>query len=165
MFKLFQSKSLTNDNGSRIDPSTRLRRAIHLNAPLLVKRLIRNNPQLIQNPEFADKSNTSLHLAALLGFTSIAEILIRAGHEDGEISRNADHDTPLILAAKNGHVDVGKLLIREFPRSIQFVNRNGLDALGLASMNAGATGIIPLLLNPESAGVEDGEEFAASVDV
>lgn len=70
-----------------------------------------------------------------------------------------------MLAAKNGHVEVAKLLIYEFPRGIQFVNKDGLDALGLASMNQNATGLIPVLLNPSLAGVEDEEGYAASVDV
>ena len=152
-------------SGPRIDPSTRLRRAIHLNDPLLVQRLIRNNTDLIRNPDFTEKSNTSLHLAATLGLASIADILIQAGHEDGEISRNTDHDTPLMLAAKSGHVHVGRLLVRDFPNGIQLVNRDGLDALGLASMNASSTGLISVLLNPALAGVDDGEEYAASVDV
>lgn len=54
-----------------IDPSVRLQRAIHRNDLLLVKRIIKNDPKLLQNPDFADKSNTSLHLAAKLGFLDI----------------------------------------------------------------------------------------------
>ena len=54
-----------------IDPSIRLQRAIHLNDLLLVKRIIKNNRQILQNPDFADKSNTSLHVAAKLGFLAI----------------------------------------------------------------------------------------------
>jgi hypothetical protein len=56
----------------RIDVSRRLRRAILLNDLPLVKRIIRNNPQKLRNPDFEDKSNTSLHLAAKYGFTQIA---------------------------------------------------------------------------------------------
>lgn len=56
----------------RIDVSRRLRRAILLNDLSLVKRIIRNNPQKLRNPDFEDKSNTSLHLAARNGFTQIA---------------------------------------------------------------------------------------------
>lgn len=131
----------------RIPPSTRLRRAIHLNDVLLVKRIVRNNPKLLQNPEFEDKSNTSLHLAAANGFTEIAQYLILAGHEQVEVSRNADHDTPLMLAAQNGHVEVGRLLAQGFPRCIPFQNKLGLDALAMASQHPSSTGLIPLLLN------------------
>lgn len=51
----------------RIDIPTRLRRAILLNDIALVKRIVRNNPTLLRNPDFEDKGNTSLHLAARLG--------------------------------------------------------------------------------------------------
>lgn len=135
---------------SRIDPSTRLRRAILLDDVLLVKRIVRTNPKLLQNPDFEDKSNTSLHLAAAHGFVDIADYLIQAGHEKVEISRNADHDTPLMLAAKSGHVEVGKLLVKEFPRCIPLVNKLWLDALSLCSQHPASTGLIPVLLNDES---------------
>jgi hypothetical protein len=144
-----------------IDLPTRLRRAIHLNDSVLVARLIRNHPEILRNPDFSDKSNTSLHLAASLGHKGIAELFINAGHERDEISRNADHDTPLMLAARNGHVEVGKLLVKHFPRSINFVNGLGLDALSLSSQNPASTGLIPVLLKPGP----DAEEFAANVDV
>ena len=55
-----------------IDASTRLRRAIHLNDLTLLKRIIKNNPRHLQNPDFADHGNTSLHLAAQLGLLEIA---------------------------------------------------------------------------------------------
>lgn len=142
-----------------IDPSTRLRRAILLSDLLLVKRLVRNNPQLLRNPDFDDKSNTSLHLAASNGFSEVAEYLIEAGHEKAEISRNTEHDTPLILAARNGHVEVGKLLVRLFPRCISYANRAGLDVLSVAAQQPSSTGLIPVLLNeaqcPASVDVKD----------
>ena len=124
-------------------------------------RLIRNHPEILRNPDFNDKSNTSLHLAASLGHRSIAELFINAGHEKDEISRNADHDTPLMLAARTGHVEFGKLLVREFPKCIVYVNGLGLDALCLASLTPASTGLIPVLLHP-GPGLE---EYAANVDV
>jgi hypothetical protein len=51
--------------------SIRLRRAILLNDVLLVKRIIKHNPSFLENPDFDDKSNTSLHLAAILGYLDI----------------------------------------------------------------------------------------------
>ena len=145
----------------RIDLSTRLRRAIHLNDSVLVARLIRNHSEVLQNPDFNDKSNTSLHLAAFLGHKGIAELLINAGHDKREISRNAEHDTPLMLAARNGHVEIGKLLIKHFPRSINFSNGIGLDALSLSCQTPASTSLIPILLNPGA----DVREHAASVEV
>jgi uncharacterized protein len=55
-----------------IDPSVRLRRAILLHDLMLVERIVRNNPHILQNPDFEDKSNTSLHLAAREGHVDIA---------------------------------------------------------------------------------------------
>lgn len=55
-----------------IHPSIRLRRALHLDDLVLVKRIISNNPHILQNPDFADNGNTSLHLAAQLGLLEIA---------------------------------------------------------------------------------------------
>ena len=129
-----------------IDPSTRLRRAILLNDVLLVKRIIRNNPRLLQNPNFEDKSNTSLHLAATNGFVEIAEVLVQAGHDAHEISRNADNDTPLMLAAQKGHFEVGRLLMKEFPQCIPYTNNVGLDALAMSSQHSNSTNFIPALL-------------------
>lgn len=57
---------------SRIDVPRRLRRAIVLNDLPLVQRIVRNNPDYLRNPDYQEKSNTNLHLAAKLGFTQIA---------------------------------------------------------------------------------------------
>lgn len=141
--------TLTSTN-HRIDPSTRLRRAIHLNNPLLVARLIRTHPSLLRNPDFADRSNTSLHLVAAQGSVAIITFLIQAGHEDVEISRNADNETPLMLAAKGGHVEAAKLLVEAFPRCVGMVDGRGMDALGICAQFAGSTALMPVLLsNPK----------------
>lgn len=57
---------------TNVNVSTRLRRAIHLNDIVLVKRIIKNHPEKLQNPDLGDNSNTSLHLAAKLGFLEVA---------------------------------------------------------------------------------------------
>lgn len=129
-----------------IDLPTRLRRAIHLSDAALCARILRANPSLLQNPDFANKSNTSLHLAATHGSSAIVNLLISLGHDSTEISRNADHDTPLMLAAKGGHVQTAVILAQSFPRSIPFVNKAGLDALALAAQTAASTALIPVLL-------------------
>lgn len=51
--------------------SVRLRQAILANDISLVQRLLYSNPHLLHNPDFTDKSNTSLHLAAQYGFTEL----------------------------------------------------------------------------------------------
>lgn len=112
-----------------IDASARLRRAILLKDALLVKRIVQSNPAALQNPSFDDKGNTSLHLAAETGSEEIVQLLLDAGHENGDISRNANWDTPLMVAARNGKVEVGILLISRFPRCIPWTNKAGLDAV------------------------------------
>ncbi len=51
--------------------ATRLRRAINLNDVALVKRIVKNNPGKLRNPDLNNNGNTSLHLAAQLGFLEI----------------------------------------------------------------------------------------------
>lgn len=54
-----------------IPVSVRLRRAIIRNDTLLVKRIVKSNPLYLHNPDFNDKCNTSLHLAATFGHVEI----------------------------------------------------------------------------------------------
>lgn len=54
------------------NPSERLRQAIALNDLALVRRILRIKPYLICNPNFGGKADTSLHLAASLGYITIA---------------------------------------------------------------------------------------------
>lgn len=55
-----------------MEVSVRIRRAIHLNDLVLLKRIIKNNPRLLQNQDLEENGNTSLHLAAKLGLIKIA---------------------------------------------------------------------------------------------
>ncbi|KAF2088394.1 ankyrin [Saccharata proteae CBS 121410] len=128
-----------------IDVAVRLRRAILLDDLFLVKRIIRANPSALRNPDFEDKSNTSLHLASKVGSVQIVAYLLDAGHEDDGISKNTDWDTPLMMAATSNQVDVGKLLATRFPRCVPYSNRHGLDALMLASKHGAVNLLIPLL--------------------
>ncbi|KZF21791.1 ankyrin [Xylona heveae TC161] len=135
-----------------IDVSVRLRRAIILNDLFLVKRITKNNPNALQNPDFAEKGNTSLHLAAKLGFLEIATYLVEAGHENGGISRNADWDTPLMLACE-AHPHLAAMLAKKFPGSINWRNKRGVDAMMTAAKNGQDTIVATLLSgrieNPE----------------
>lgn len=62
-----------------LDVSVRLRRAILQNDVLLVKRIVKNYPQYLRNPDFADRSNTSLHFAAIKGHVEVLVSTIRYG--------------------------------------------------------------------------------------
>ena len=72
MYGIRSNSPQASTNRTRIDVSIRLRRAIHLNDLLLVRRIAKNSIQELRNPDFTDKGNTSLHLAASLGLPLIA---------------------------------------------------------------------------------------------
>ncbi|KAF2746990.1 ankyrin [Sporormia fimetaria CBS 119925] len=131
-----------------IDVPRRLRRAILLNDLILVRRIVQNNPKYLLNPDFEDKGNTSLHLAARHGFMQIAEYLIEQGHDSEFISQNNDCETPLMLAATSGREDMSVMLAKRFPSSISLQNKAGLDALMIACKSGiGTLHLIPTLLN------------------
>ncbi|QVM10667.1 hypothetical protein D8B26_005320 [Coccidioides posadasii str. Silveira] len=124
----------------------RLRRAILLNDAFLVKRIVRNNPEYLENPDYDDKSNTSLHLAAILGHLDIIKFLVDFGHDlcnpDSSqlgfnstpgISLNTDSSTPLHLAAANAHADCVDFLCSTFPQTIDRQDKNGATPLMLAA--------------------------------
>jgi hypothetical protein len=85
-----------------IDASTRLRRAIVLCDGLLVKRIIRSNPGILQNPDFKDKSNTSLHLAAQVGFEEIVVRTPFSPHPPRLLQeRKRDTQRPILVTRRN----------------------------------------------------------------
>jgi len=125
-----------------------LRQAILLNDVALVRRLLNHNPQYLHNPDFADKSNTSLHLAAQYGLEEIAELLISLGHDSTKpvpdwiysrrpdnlgISVNHDGQTPLHLAAAHSQTAVVELLCDSFPQTVSRRDHKGQTPLHLAS--------------------------------
>lgn len=136
-----------------INESIRLRRAILRGDVALVRRIISISPRLLRNPDFEDKANTSLHLAARLGYVSIVALLVEAGHEKDDLSWNTDHETPLMLAAQNAKVDVAEYLIQAFPHCIKYVNKDGLDVLAMSCQNTASTSLVPILLSKGDASI------------
>ncbi|OAL26124.1 hypothetical protein AYO20_10258 [Fonsecaea nubica] len=131
---------------TRVDLS--LRQAILLNDLALVQRILKHNLSYLQNPDFEDKSNTSLHLAAKYGLEEIAAFLISLGHDGTRpvedwiysaqhdnrgISVNTDGQTPLHLAAANSQAGVAELLCRQFPQTVNRRDRKGQTPLHLAA--------------------------------
>ncbi|KAK4991455.1 Target of rapamycin complex 2 subunit avo2 [Elasticomyces elasticus] len=52
-----------------------------------------------------------------------------------------------MLTAQRGQVEVGRLLIEQFPRCIPWANKQGMDALALASAHPASTPLLPYLLS------------------
>ncbi|KAK1775547.1 ankyrin repeat-containing domain protein [Copromyces sp. CBS 386.78] len=131
----------------RIDPSIRLRRAIHVNDHLLVKRILRTHPNLLHNPDHSvcGNANSNLHLAASLGHLAICKILVELGHEEETPALNDDHQTALMLAASAGHTEVVHFLCENDPRSILRQDIHGRDAVMEASLNGHDT-VVQILL-------------------
>ncbi|ETN46659.1 uncharacterized protein HMPREF1541_00845 [Cyphellophora europaea CBS 101466] len=132
------------------EASMRLREAIQLDDTSLVRRLLTHRPDLLQNPNFEDKSNTSLHLAALYGHTEIAEYLISLGHDRETesktedyiysphkdnlgVSVNTDGHCPLHLAAMYSRPDIVRLLCQQFPHTVNRPDNKGTTPLHLAA--------------------------------
>ncbi|KAG8929803.1 hypothetical protein FRC03_011538 [Tulasnella sp. 419] len=93
------------------DPSDRLRRAIKENNLFLVKRIIEQRDDVkssrnrhptridMRNPDPGPGRYTSLAWAAAFGHEEIFDYLLNAGHDDEELSRDAENNTILILLA------------------------------------------------------------------
>ena len=66
----------------------------------------------MHNPDAspAGLSNSNLHLAASLGRADVCRVLLAAGHERPCPALNENHQTALMLAAREGHTDVVHLL-------------------------------------------------------
>ncbi|KAL8930382.1 MAG: hypothetical protein Q9172_000091 [Xanthocarpia lactea] len=121
-----RNNNLNNSLSTNVEVPVRLRRAINLNDLVLVKRIIRNNPNKLKNPDLDDDGNTSLHLAAKLGFLEIAQFLVDFGHEDDTVSRNVGWDTPLHLAVETS-APIAVFLATRFPQCIPWKNKQGAD--------------------------------------
>ncbi|KAK3306080.1 ankyrin repeat-containing domain protein [Chaetomium strumarium] len=130
-----------------IDPSIRLRRAIHANDGLLVRRILKSHPHLLHNPDLslAGNANSNLHLAASLGFLPICKLLIELGHEDDGPALNDDHQTALMLAAAAGHTEVVHFLCEHDARMVLRQDLRGRDAIMEASLHGHDT-VVQILL-------------------
>ncbi|KAI6714860.1 hypothetical protein PZA11_007744 [Diplocarpon coronariae] len=156
-------------NVTVIDPSLRLRRAIHSADTLLVRRILKTHPSLLQNPDSTPTglSNTNLHLASSLGHTSIVSLLLSlyrpantpptTNPKDlpalSSLPLNEEYQTPLHLASANGHTEIVHLLCAACPGCIKRGDSRGRDALMLASKEGHDT-VVQILLTFSPSGPE-----------
>ncbi|UKZ76560.1 hypothetical protein TrVFT333_004267 [Trichoderma virens FT-333] len=134
-------------NAGEIEPSIRLRRAIHAGDALLVKRILKSHPSLLHNPDVSPVglSNSNMHLAASLGHKEVCKVLLDAGHEDPCPALNENHQTALMLASGAGHTEVVHLLCENDSDCILRRDIRGRDAVMEAS-GGGHDTILQLLL-------------------
>ncbi|KAJ4387862.1 hypothetical protein N0V93_008465 [Gnomoniopsis smithogilvyi] len=138
-----------------IDAPLRLRRAIHANDALLVKRIIKSHPKLLHNPDTSADglSASNLHLAASLGHLPIVKLLVSLGHEADLPALNDDFQTALMLAAGAGHTEIVHFLSEQFPSSIMRRDIRGRDAIMEASRGGHDT-VLQILLTYVPCGPE-----------
>ncbi|PKS11208.1 hypothetical protein jhhlp_002969 [Lomentospora prolificans] len=152
---LWTSPALQQRYVSWIDPSLRIRRAIHANDPLLVKRILKSHPTLLHNPDTSPRglSNSNLHLAASLGHVEVVKVLVSLGHETPCPALNESHQTALMLAASKGFIETVLALVENDPSSISRRDVRGRDAIMEASLGGHDT-VLQILLtwDPEGAG-------------
>ncbi|KIH93820.1 prostaglandin-endoperoxide synthase 1 [Sporothrix brasiliensis 5110] len=139
-----------------IEPVIRVRRAIHANDQLLVRRILASHPHLLHNPDTSDAglSNSNLHLAASLGHLHICQLLIERGHEKDGPALNENHETALMLAARAGHIEVVHYLCQAGAAWILGVDVHGRDAIMEASRGGHDT-IVQILLTYIPSGPEE----------
>ncbi|KAK7745849.1 hypothetical protein SLS53_002567 [Cytospora paraplurivora] len=144
-----------------IDAPLRLRRAIHADDVLLVKRIIQSHPKLLHNPDTSPGglSNSNLHLAASLGHLSIVKLLVSLGHEADLPALNDDFQTALMLAAAAGHTETVHFLSEHDPGSILRRDIRGRDAIMEASRGGHDT-VLQILLTYVPCGPEMAVQMA-----
>ncbi|KAI1647490.1 ankyrin [Daldinia loculata] len=144
-----------------IEPSERLRRAVHSNDASLVRRIVKSHLGLIHNPDHSATglSNSSLHLAASLGHLQVCKVLVALGHELPTPALNDDHQTALMLAAAAGHTEVVLFLAESDPTSILRRDIRGRDAIMEASMGGHDT-VLQILLTYVPGGAQNAVQNA-----
>lgn len=87
--------------------------------------------------------DNSLLWAASIGDVSLVVYLLSIGAEI-DFQNKATGDTPLLVAAKNGHTEVLKVLMKQ-GASKSIIDKNGNDAIS-AAIGAGKIEVIPALI-------------------
>ncbi|XP_019153840.1 PREDICTED: ankyrin repeat-containing protein ITN1-like [Ipomoea nil] len=98
-----------------------------------LKRLLHEDPLILDRTIVNTYSETPLHVAAMLGYHDfVKEIITTKPQLVKEL--NSKHSSPLHLAAAKGHVDVVRALVLADPGMCKGRDRDGLTPLHLAAM-------------------------------
>lgn len=135
------------------DVSARLRRAVKENNLFLVKRLL-NRTTDIRNVDPAAPRYTSLAWAAVLGHEEVFDFLLSKGHDDYELSKDAENNTILMLLAglrqgantpystsrvldslQEAALRMARSYFERFPFILDWSNVQGKTALHVASLH------------------------------
>ncbi|KAI0475712.1 ankyrin repeat-containing domain protein [Xylariaceae sp. FL0804] len=145
----------------KIDPSLRLRRAVHANDALLVQRIVKSHPSLVHNPDHGPEghNNSSLHTAARLGHVEVCKVLVGLGHETPTPALNDHHQTALMHAAAAGHTEVVHFLAEVNPSCVVRRDLTGRDPIMEASMGGHDT-VLQILLTYAPHGAESAVQSA-----
>lgn len=127
------------------EPSERLRWAIINDHLSMVMRIIKRNPDLLENPN-PENGWTSLHYAGYHGRYLVCVFLIQSGHDRDEISLDFERNTPLHLAAKQNQEQTVHYLSQHLRRCLDWPN-NDLDTPLIVAAKAGHQPCITLLLD------------------
>eukprot|EP00732_Lithocolla_globosa_P005540 Lithocolla_globosa_v1_NODE_5809_length_1180_cov_11.515556.p1 type:complete len:231 gc:universal NODE_5809_length_1180_cov_11.515556:999-307(-) len=107
--------------------SNKLRDAVTAGNLEKVKRLVEKNNQLQLQIQNYDSKNgfSTLHYAVQANQIEIVDYLLASFHEDSEISRDVNGNTPISLAIQHGHMEVFNLLLTKCPQSVKMENSDG----------------------------------------
>lgn len=111
-----------------LEPEIRLRQSIIDGNLLVVKRLLKRFPDLLEN---IDPTNgwSSLHYASFNGRYLICVHLISLGHDKNEVLKTFKGDTTAHLALMNGHEQTTHLLLQHFPKILNQQGDQGYTPL------------------------------------
>ncbi|SSD61168.1 uncharacterized protein SCODWIG_02929 [Saccharomycodes ludwigii] len=114
-----------------LDPAIRLRKNIIDGNLLIVKRLLRRFPDLLENID-SENGWSSLHYAAFHGRYLVCVHLIQLGHDSQEILKTFKGNTAVHLSIVNGDEQNTHLLLQRFPSCIDMKGDHGWTPVHLA---------------------------------
>jgi len=116
-----------------LSPEIRLRQSIIDGNLLVVKRLLKRFPDLLENIN-SENGWSSLHYAAFNGRYLICVHLISLGHDKFEVLKTFKQNTSVHLSLMNGHEQTTHLLLQHFPNLLNFPGEDGFTPLHISSI-------------------------------